>query len=188
MSRLLDKRIAFRFPIIIAGAIIANGRRTAASWLSIRYACRGVMVEGRYQAFLATNRIARDVKEVWGAGRQQVRNVWSSIGCWNLCGWIYSLVELECWDRNHEQLVDRSDRPWDSVCVVRHTVTIVGKFVGKCCEMNSSQILVRAPTRQKSTRFLKASWSYITRKTSYAFPKSAELFPNAPYFALPILE
>jgi DDE superfamily endonuclease len=27
-----------------------------------------------------------DVKEVWGAGKQQVRNVWSSVGCWNLCG------------------------------------------------------------------------------------------------------
>ncbi len=55
-----------------------------------------------------------DVKEVWGAGQQQVRNVWSSIGCWNLCGWMYVLVELECWDRTAEQLVDRSDRPWDN--------------------------------------------------------------------------
>ena len=25
-----------------------------------------------------------DVKEVWGAGQQQVRNVWSSLGCWQL--------------------------------------------------------------------------------------------------------
>ena len=55
-----------------------------------------------------------DVKEIWGAGEQQVRNVWSSIGCWNLCSWLYSLVELECWDHTSEQLVDRSDRPWDN--------------------------------------------------------------------------
>lgn len=55
-----------------------------------------------------------DVKEVWGAGEQQVRNLWSNIGCWNLCGWLYSLVELECWDTSSEQLVDRSDRPWDN--------------------------------------------------------------------------
>ncbi len=55
-----------------------------------------------------------DVKEVWGAGEQQVRNVWSNIGCWNLCGWLYALVELECWDQTPEQLVDRSDRPWDN--------------------------------------------------------------------------
>jgi hypothetical protein len=40
--------------------------------------------------------------------------VWSNVGCWNLCGWLYSLVELECWDLPSEQLVNRSDRPWDN--------------------------------------------------------------------------
>lgn len=55
-----------------------------------------------------------DVKEIWGAGQQQVRNIWSNIGCWHLCGWLYGLVELECWDLPSERLVDRSDRPWDN--------------------------------------------------------------------------
>lgn len=55
-----------------------------------------------------------DVKEVWGAGQQQVRNVWSNIGCWHLNTWLYSLVELACWDRPVEELVDRSDRSWDN--------------------------------------------------------------------------
>lgn len=55
-----------------------------------------------------------DVKEVWGAGQQQVRNVWSSVGCWHLCGWLYTMVELESWDETIEELVDRSDRPWDN--------------------------------------------------------------------------
>ena len=55
-----------------------------------------------------------DAKEIWGAGEQQVRNVWSSIGCWHLCGWLYAMVELECWDETSQQLVDRSDRPWDN--------------------------------------------------------------------------
>lgn len=36
MSRLLDKRIAFRLPITIAGALLAGGRRTAASWFAAR--------------------------------------------------------------------------------------------------------------------------------------------------------
>ena len=54
-----------------------------------------------------------DVKELWGAGHQQVRNIWSSIGCWNICSWLYTLVELECWDDSSEELVDRHDRPWD---------------------------------------------------------------------------
>jgi len=55
-----------------------------------------------------------DVKEIWGAGGQQVRNLYSNIGCWHLCGWLYSLVELECWDDGATELVDRSDRPWDN--------------------------------------------------------------------------
>lgn len=55
-----------------------------------------------------------DVKEIWGAGQQQVRSVWSSIGCWNLCGWLYGMVELASWELPAEQLVDREDRPWDN--------------------------------------------------------------------------
>ncbi len=55
-----------------------------------------------------------DVKEVWGAGQQQVRTVWSNIGCWHLNQWVYTLVELCCWDVDKSQLSDRSDRPWDN--------------------------------------------------------------------------
>lgn len=55
-----------------------------------------------------------DVKEIWGAGQQQVRNVWSNLGCWNLCGWLYAMVELECWSDSSADLVDRQDRPWDN--------------------------------------------------------------------------
>jgi len=55
-----------------------------------------------------------DVKEIWGAGQQQVRNLWSSIGCWNLNGWLYTLVELCSWNIEKNELTDRSDRPWDN--------------------------------------------------------------------------
>lgn len=55
-----------------------------------------------------------DVKEIWGAGEQQVRNVWSSIGCRDVCGWPYAMVECESWHEPSERLVDRSDRPWDN--------------------------------------------------------------------------
>jgi len=55
-----------------------------------------------------------DVKEVWGAGQQQVRNVWSNVGCWHLNQWIYTLVELCCWDMLKSQLTDRRTRPWDN--------------------------------------------------------------------------
>ena len=55
-----------------------------------------------------------DVKEVWGAGQQQVRNVWSNIGCWHLNQWLFTLVELCTWDEAKSSLTDRSDRPWDN--------------------------------------------------------------------------
>jgi hypothetical protein len=55
-----------------------------------------------------------DVKEVWGAGQQQVRNVWSNIGCWHINTWLYTMVELEAWDMPAAELVDRSDRSWDN--------------------------------------------------------------------------
>ena len=55
-----------------------------------------------------------DVKEVWGAGQQQVRNVWSNIGCWHLNQWLFTLAELCSWDQEKSSLTDRSDRPWDN--------------------------------------------------------------------------
>lgn len=55
-----------------------------------------------------------DVKEVCGAGQQQVRNVWSNIACWHLNAWLFTMVELCSWDKPHEELSDRTDRPWDN--------------------------------------------------------------------------
>jgi len=54
-----------------------------------------------------------DVKEVWRSGQQQVRNIWTNLAVYNLNLWMHTLVELWAWDRPGEQLVDRSDSPWD---------------------------------------------------------------------------
>jgi hypothetical protein len=54
-----------------------------------------------------------DAKEVWGAGQQQVRNIWTNVGVYHLNLWMYTLVELWAWHLPHEQLCDRSDSPWD---------------------------------------------------------------------------
>jgi hypothetical protein len=53
------------------------------------------------------------VKEVWGAGQQQVRNLHSSEGCFNLNLWMMSIVEAWAWGRPEEELVGRQDSPWD---------------------------------------------------------------------------
>lgn len=54
-----------------------------------------------------------DVKEVWGAGQQQVRNIWTNVAVYNLNLWMHTLVELWSWNRTSAELCDRSDSPWD---------------------------------------------------------------------------
>ena len=55
-----------------------------------------------------------DVKEVWGAGQQQVRNIWTNLAVWHLNLWMHTLVELWAWKRDQAELCDRRDSPWDN--------------------------------------------------------------------------
>jgi DDE superfamily endonuclease len=55
----------------------------------------------------------RDCKEVVGAGQQQVRFVWASVGAFHLCLWTFTLTEAWAWQRPADGLVDRSASPWD---------------------------------------------------------------------------
>jgi hypothetical protein len=54
-----------------------------------------------------------DVKEVWGAGQQQVRNIWTNIAVFNLNLWVHTLVECRAWKRPVATLRDRGDSAWD---------------------------------------------------------------------------
>jgi len=54
-----------------------------------------------------------DVKEVWGAGQQQVRNIWTNVAVYHLNLWMHTLVELRSWGHPHTELCDRSQSPWD---------------------------------------------------------------------------
>jgi hypothetical protein len=47
-----------------------------------------------------------------GAGQQQVRNLHANAGCFNLNGWMYSLVEAWAWAAPEEGLVGRGNSPW----------------------------------------------------------------------------
>jgi hypothetical protein len=54
-----------------------------------------------------------DLKEVHGAGEQQVRHYWSNIAVYHLNLWLHTLIELWAWRQSHRQLCDRSQSPWD---------------------------------------------------------------------------
>lgn len=56
----------------------------------------------------------REVKEVVGAGQQQVRHIWASIGSFHMCLWTYTLTEAWAWDGVESELVaHRQESPWD---------------------------------------------------------------------------
>ncbi|MCI0355289.1 MAG: transposase, partial [Acidobacteria bacterium] len=52
-----------------------------------------------------------DVKEVWGAGQQQVRNIWTNVATFNLNLWVHTLVECWAWNKPAAELCDRSRPP-----------------------------------------------------------------------------
>jgi hypothetical protein len=54
-----------------------------------------------------------DLKEVHGAGKQQVRNYWANIAVYHITLWWHTLIELWAWKKTQRQLTDRSDSPWD---------------------------------------------------------------------------
>jgi hypothetical protein len=54
-----------------------------------------------------------DVKEVHGAGQQQVRNYWSNIAAYHVTLWWHTLIELWAWHKTQQELSDRKASPWD---------------------------------------------------------------------------
>jgi hypothetical protein len=55
----------------------------------------------------------RECKQVVGAGQQQVRFLWASVGAFHVCLWTFTMTEAWAWGRKDEELVDRSASPWD---------------------------------------------------------------------------
>ena len=56
-----------------------------------------------------------DLKEIEGAGQQQVRNFWANVGAFHLNMWVHTIVELWAWDKRASVICNRNDSPWDDV-------------------------------------------------------------------------
>ena len=54
-----------------------------------------------------------DVKEVHGAGQQQLRNYYANIAAFHVTLWWHTLIELWAWHKPQDELTDRSASPWD---------------------------------------------------------------------------
>jgi hypothetical protein len=57
--------------------------------------------------------VFKDLKEVWGWGKQELRLLESNEAATTLNMLLFSMTELSTWDRSSEELVDRRFRPWD---------------------------------------------------------------------------
>jgi hypothetical protein len=69
---------------------------------------------GRVAGRFSLETCFRDLKEVVGAGQQQVRLVRASVGAFHLCLWAFTLTEAWAWSRGAKGLVShRSASPWD---------------------------------------------------------------------------
>jgi hypothetical protein len=61
----------------------------------------------------AIEQVFHDIKEVWGAGKQQLRYLWANFGAYHLNLWMHTLVELWAWDKPKAEICDRRASPWD---------------------------------------------------------------------------
>jgi hypothetical protein len=105
-----------------------------ATWKPAGGVIRVVLVreEGRWRAYFCTDPSAsvqdileaaaartaieetfKDVKEVEGAGGQQLRYWRANEGAFHWCLWGYTVIEWWAWEQPFERLCDRRDSPWD---------------------------------------------------------------------------
>ncbi len=61
----------------------------------------------------AIEQVFHDIKEVWGAGQQQVRNLFTNVACFHLNLWMHTLVELWAWNKSAGEIRERRECPWD---------------------------------------------------------------------------
>lgn len=57
--------------------------------------------------------VFKNLKEVWGWGKQELRLLESNEAATAMNMLLYDMTELSTWDRSAEELVDRRSRPWD---------------------------------------------------------------------------
>jgi hypothetical protein len=103
-----------------------------------------------------------DVKEVWGSGQQQVRNLWTNIAVFHLNLWMHTLVELWSWHQSQEQLTDRNDSPWDTPDRRPSHADRRKALQQACLTLEFSSLLLPAGLREK----IRSLFHRITRITA----------------------
>lgn len=98
------------------GAIRVVLVKEAAGWVAFFATDPTLTVQDILEAVADRGTIEQDfhdLKEVHGAGEQQVRNVWVNVAVWHITAWLFTLIELWAWNQPANELVARDERPWD---------------------------------------------------------------------------
>ena len=82
------------------------------------YMCTNLLATAEQILEAVSDRMAieqnfHDLKEIEGAGQQQVRSYFANVGAFHLNMWVHTLVELWAWGQKKSAACDRSDSPWD---------------------------------------------------------------------------
>jgi hypothetical protein len=138
----------------------------------------------------AVEQTFRELKQVWGAGEQQLRDLWANIGAWHLHLWLYTLVELWAWNKPAEELCDRGaplGRPCPSAFPCRSAEGVAASNPGRGIfdpyrqwpntTENSSNAEKTAASRALTSNFLaKSSLNYSTSVgLEYYFPQLSRI-------------
>jgi len=102
--------------LIVREACPRAERRDKNSWRA--FMCTNLSVTAEEILEAVADRFAieqnfHDLKEIEGAGQQQVRNYWANVGAFHLNMWVHTMVELWAWNKAVSVICDRSDSPWD---------------------------------------------------------------------------
>ena len=92
-----------------------------------------------------------DVKEVWGAGQQQVRNIWRNLAVYHLNLWMHTLVELWSWNRSHDNSAIAACRPGTTPIAARRMPIAAKPYGNKSWNTNYRRLPPSAGCRTKSS-------------------------------------
>ena len=93
--------------------LIKEDEKTWVPLMSTNAEQSAVEILESYGVRFGIEEVFKDLKEVWGWGKQEVRLLESNEAVTVMNMALYTMVELATWDRTHKEIVDRNNAPWD---------------------------------------------------------------------------
>jgi hypothetical protein len=93
--------------------LIKEDEKTWVPLMSTNAEHSAVEIMESYGVRFGIEEVFKDLKEVWGWGKQELRLLESNEAATTMNMVLFGMVELATWNRTHKEIVDRSLSPWD---------------------------------------------------------------------------